>query len=215
MLRQGRSAFGRRAQRGGAQRCQMARVWPRAAQYKSTAFFNRAIFLVIPLQISWHVKSELDYCKTHIRGQEGTRTLDQLIKSQLLYQLSYLPDNVYWKYNFLKSKKKIFVFVAPPAATPSRCAISSFRYAPLRPANPLRPRATNALRPAQPKQHQLLFYFAFVLINEVSFIKLQYQFISKFVHKFIIFCFVPNFKSWITTTSFVPKFNPNQRFVFC
>jgi len=53
-----------------------------------------------------------------------------------------LPDNVYWKYNFLKSKKKIFVFVAPPAATPSPFAISSLRYAPLRPANPLRPRAT-------------------------------------------------------------------------
>ena len=104
----------------------MARAWPRAAQYKSTAFFNRAIFLVIPLQISWHVKSELDYCKTHIRGQEGTRTLDQLIKSQLLYQLSYLPDIAHWKYNFLKSKKKIFVFVAPPAATPSRFGCASF-----------------------------------------------------------------------------------------
>ena len=66
---------------------------------------------------------------TRIRGQEGTRTLDQLIKSQLLYQLSYLPDIAHWKYNFLKSKKKIFdiFYVALPAATPSRFAISSLR----------------------------------------------------------------------------------------
>ena len=46
------------------------------------------------------------------RGQEGTRTLDQLIKSQLLYQLSYLPDIAHWKYNFLKSKKKILLCCA-------------------------------------------------------------------------------------------------------
>jgi len=40
LLRQGRSAFGRRAQRGGAERCQMARAWPRAAQHKSIAFLT-------------------------------------------------------------------------------------------------------------------------------------------------------------------------------
>ena len=43
MLRQGRSWFGRR----GTRRSQTARAWPRAAQHKSIAFFNRANIRVI------------------------------------------------------------------------------------------------------------------------------------------------------------------------
>ena len=75
------------------------------------------------------------------RGQEGTRTLDQLIKSQLLYQLSYLPDIVHWKYNFFKSKKKILLC----CAARGHALAVWHRYAPPRCArrpNPLRPRAT-------------------------------------------------------------------------
>jgi len=55
MLRQGRSRFGRR----GTRRSQTARAWPRAAQHKSMAFFNRAGVFVCFLQIKKHFQTGL------------------------------------------------------------------------------------------------------------------------------------------------------------
>ena len=90
----GRSAFGRR----GTRRSQTARAWPRAAQHKWVACFNRAAFFKTAVFL---------FC--------------------FLLQI------------FFKTR------VALPEATPSRFAISSFRYAPLRPANLLRACATHLL----------------------------------------------------------------------
>ena len=83
------------------------------------------------------------------RGQEGTRTLDQLIKSQLLYQLSYLPDIAHWKYNFFKKQEKDFCFCCAARGhalavcnllAPLRSTSSSKRAPPAR--NKPAPRAT-------------------------------------------------------------------------
>ena len=46
-------------------------------------------FLKAILKLNWYLQE--------ISGHGGIRTLDQLIKSQLLYQLSYMPDRMDWK----------------------------------------------------------------------------------------------------------------------
>ena len=40
-------------------------------------------------------------------GRAGTRTLDPLIKSQLLYQLSYAPDG-----SFIPNTRELYIFLS-------------------------------------------------------------------------------------------------------
>ena len=78
---------------------------------------------------------------------------DELFKLQI-FVLCHMRgiDNSLLVFNFQ------VIYVAPPEATPSRFALSSFRCAPLRPANQLRP----------PQQINLFINMNFILILRIK-----------------------------------------------